>query len=42
MDDKRISASDFTLMLTHIPRSYFVDPNNKKPVNNKPVRSGKS
>jgi|JI102314DRNA_FD_contig_21_1615333_length_266_multi_1_in_0_out_0_1 hypothetical protein len=29
MDAKRISAPDFTLMLTHIPRSYLIKPNTK-------------
>jgi hypothetical protein len=29
MDAKRISAPDFTLMLTHIPRSYLIKPNSK-------------
>lgn len=29
LSERRISASDFTLMLTHIPRSYFLDANQK-------------
>lgn len=26
MEDRRITASDFTLKLSNVPRSYFIDP----------------
>lgn len=37
MEERRISASDFTLLLTHVPRDYFYDKTKQRKIEPRPV-----